>query len=262
MVFFSGTDWSELEDNAPNHNYYLSLIVNNFMDFCAKVCFIAEAENEVFSFIAKDENGKKYTAQKGDYSVSPKLIVYDCEIDSPKKNIEVQKSFTEKVNSIIQKAEKVVLNTSNNSSVKPGKNWSEQQESREIDWTSRRTTFADTIEEFIDVYSMFVINTGNSIENFKDLEEICEFYEASRVTGSMLAGRVAATYVDSYQKFFSIHGDEIKDPNMFHKATEELIWELESEIETTHKTFVSEILKPCLEVIKKILKDFNTKITK
>lgn len=32
-VFFSGTDWGELEDNAPNHNYYLSLIVNNFMDF-------------------------------------------------------------------------------------------------------------------------------------------------------------------------------------------------------------------------------------
>ena len=54
-VFFSGTDMSELEDNSPNHNYYLSLIVNNFMDFCAKVCFIAQAENETFSFIAKDE---------------------------------------------------------------------------------------------------------------------------------------------------------------------------------------------------------------
>ena len=36
-VFFSATDWSELEDNVVNHNYYLSLIVNNFMDFCAKL---------------------------------------------------------------------------------------------------------------------------------------------------------------------------------------------------------------------------------
>ena len=61
MVFFSGTDWSELEDNASNHNYYLSLIVNNFMDFCAKVCFIAEAKNETFNFEAKDEQGKRYS---------------------------------------------------------------------------------------------------------------------------------------------------------------------------------------------------------
>jgi hypothetical protein len=44
--FFSGTDMSELHDNAPNHNYYLSLIVNKEKDgntnWCAKVAYISE----------------------------------------------------------------------------------------------------------------------------------------------------------------------------------------------------------------------------
>ena len=221
---------------------------------------------QTFSFIAKDETGKKYTASTGDYSVPPKLIVYDCDINSPKKSIEVQESFTEKVKSIVEKAEKVVSSTSNTNSVKPGESWSaskdkDLQESREMDWTSRETTFADAIEEFIEDFSMFVINTGNPIDDYTKLEDVCEMYEASRITGTMLAGNVANTYIGSYQKFFSMFGEEVKDPDMFHKATEELIWELESEIETTSRTFVSEMLKPSLEIIKKILKDFNAKIT-
>lgn len=257
-VFFSGTDWSELEDNAPNHNYYLSLIVNNFMDFCAKVCFIAKAENQEFSFIAKDEQGKSYVASSGAYSVPSKLIVYDCDIDSPKKNIEVQEAFTTRVKSIIAKADRVVStnNSSEKNLVKPSVGFS-KQESREIDWTSRETTLADAIEEFSEEFTKFVINTGNPITEFDSLEDVCEMYEASRITGNMLAGNVANTYIGSYQKFFDMFGDDLKDPEMFHKATEEVIWELENNIETTNRKFVAAMLKPSLEVIKKILSDFT-----
>ena len=43
-TFFSGTDMSELYDNAPNHNFYLSLIVDykNHEDWCAKIAFEGE----------------------------------------------------------------------------------------------------------------------------------------------------------------------------------------------------------------------------
>ena len=43
-TFFSGTDMSELHDNAPNHNFYLSLIVDykNHGDWCAKVAISGE----------------------------------------------------------------------------------------------------------------------------------------------------------------------------------------------------------------------------
>jgi hypothetical protein len=44
--FFSGTDMGELHDNAPNHDFYLSLIVNNKttpdINWCAKFCYISK----------------------------------------------------------------------------------------------------------------------------------------------------------------------------------------------------------------------------
>ena len=263
MVFFSGTDWSELEDNAPNHNYYLSLIVNNFMDFCAKVCFIAEAKNETFTFEAKDELGKRYTVSSGDYSVPPRFIVYDCDIDSPKKNIEVNQTFTQKVRSIIEKAEKIMSNTTNNTSnstlVKPGESWLKTQEKKENSWNKEpefQGTLADAIEEFVEEFTMFVINTGNPIDDFSNLEDICKYYEGFNITGPMLAGNVASSYIKAYQNYFGMFGEEIQDPVMFEKATEEVIWELEHVVLTTKNKMVEKMLEPSLEVIKKILSDF------
>jgi hypothetical protein len=262
-VFFSGTDWSELEDNAPNHNYYLSLIVNNFMDFCAKVCFIAEAKNETFTFEAKDELGKRYTVSSGDYSVPPRLIVYDCDIDSPKKNIEVNQTFTQKVRSIIEKAEKIMSNTANNTSnstlVKPGESWLQTQEKKENNWNKElefQGTLADAIEEFVEEFTMFVINTGNPIEEFTTIEDVCKNYESYNITGPMLAGNVASSYIKAYQNYFGMFGEEIQDPVMFEKATEEVIWELEHVVLTTKNKMVEKMLEPSLEVIKKILSDF------
>lgn len=52
-TFFSGTDMEELHDNTPNHNYYLSLIVNFSGDWKAKIAFVAtlkEKTKQTFSF--------------------------------------------------------------------------------------------------------------------------------------------------------------------------------------------------------------------
>lgn len=45
-TFFSGEDWSELNDNTESHNYYLSLIVNNAGPYAAKVAYMADVANE------------------------------------------------------------------------------------------------------------------------------------------------------------------------------------------------------------------------
>lgn len=105
-VFFSGTDWSELEDNAPNHNFYLSLIVNNKMDFCAKVCFIADTDVEEVTvpYYAKDEHGNRY--KYGNQPVSSKkdkLIVYDCDIETPEL-AKPDEAFLARTKFIIDKA--------------------------------------------------------------------------------------------------------------------------------------------------------------
>lgn len=113
-VFFSGTDWSELEDNAPNHNLYLSLIVNNAMDFCAKVCFIAEGATEVAQTVeykAKDEAGHYYVYSQEEVVVQTKdkLVVYDCDIQTPGEHVVVDEDFKAKVAGIIAKANVVTV---------------------------------------------------------------------------------------------------------------------------------------------------------
>lgn len=40
--YFSGTDMGELHNNAPNHTYYLSLIVNNAGEYVAKLAYIGK----------------------------------------------------------------------------------------------------------------------------------------------------------------------------------------------------------------------------
>lgn len=43
--YFSGVDLDELQENTPNYDQYLSLIVNYAGKFVAKLCFIVEAAN-------------------------------------------------------------------------------------------------------------------------------------------------------------------------------------------------------------------------
>lgn len=63
-VFFSGTDNEELTDNAPNYNYYLSLIVNNKGEYCARVAFIGEIEGKTIRFKGKDGVLKEIATEK------------------------------------------------------------------------------------------------------------------------------------------------------------------------------------------------------
>lgn len=46
-TFFSSTDQSELQDNTPFHNYYLSLIVNYAGEYTARVAYIANRTTTV-----------------------------------------------------------------------------------------------------------------------------------------------------------------------------------------------------------------------
>ena len=105
-VFFSGTDIEELEDNAPSHNFYLSLIVNNFMDFKAKVATMGYVEENLeTNFKSLDENGESYKMDEVTLKVKKsRLFIYDCEIQSPiVETLKVDKLFYDSVESIIEK---------------------------------------------------------------------------------------------------------------------------------------------------------------
>ena len=103
-VFFSGTDMEELHDNSEGHNFYLSLIVNNYMDFMAKIGFRASIDSNLkdIPFHAKDENGDDYIITKTDVKIKKeKLFIVDCEVQSKAELVSVDKDFATKVDGII-----------------------------------------------------------------------------------------------------------------------------------------------------------------
>lgn len=94
--FFSGTDTQELHDNAPNHNYYLSLIVNfkNFSEWCAKIALVGEQHQ-------KGEIVSKYKGTSGDMIETIKTvdkstkILYTINVDIDYKEPEKEEELTD-----------------------------------------------------------------------------------------------------------------------------------------------------------------------
>lgn len=104
-VFFSGTDNAELQDNAPMHNFYLSMIVNNYMDIIAKIAVQGQAQKKVpkVPVMALDEEGNPYVFQKRDFKVDFKyLFTYDCEIQANITKISVPDIFSVKVDDLFK----------------------------------------------------------------------------------------------------------------------------------------------------------------
>lgn len=99
-VFFSGTDMEELHDNSEFHNYYLSLIVNNDMDFKAKVAFRGTTGATEVAYMARDEEGDLYPIS---FTRQPnvKLFTMDCEIEAEREVLSVPDSFRERTSEII-----------------------------------------------------------------------------------------------------------------------------------------------------------------
>lgn len=98
-VYFSGEDWSELNDNSPNHNIYVSLIVNNWMEMEAKIAFTGQQVikyEKTKKYMCKDENGDEYSLTmqaEPPKELPPVMFVYDCEIIKPEQELSVEDEF-------------------------------------------------------------------------------------------------------------------------------------------------------------------------
>jgi hypothetical protein len=99
--FFSGTDTSELKDNAGHYNFYISLIVNFAHEYCAKVAFPSKT-TVISEFSIKDTLGKlfKRKSQKKENTLltGDLKVVIEGEVEKPAwlenrvKNLEVKKA--------------------------------------------------------------------------------------------------------------------------------------------------------------------------
>lgn len=93
-AYFSGTDLSELRENAPNNKYYLSLIVNYANKPVAKLC--VTGKQEATQIITKSIFGDKVE------NVPEKTVIYyiDCDIEIPSVNFNVGDEFKSRVESL------------------------------------------------------------------------------------------------------------------------------------------------------------------
>jgi proteasome lid subunit RPN8/RPN11 len=107
-VFFSSTDLDELYSNAEFHNYYLSVIVNNKHEVCAKIAqkgTTVDVIDRLITFNSLTGNKVQKVQQTKENDI---ILVYPCEIVSTKFN---DLDFIERTNEIIQKAELKIKTT-------------------------------------------------------------------------------------------------------------------------------------------------------
>lgn len=109
-VFFSGTDNDELKENSSAHVFYLSLIVNNNMDACAKIAYQAYLPEEELKrdLVAKNEKDQLFTVKTLTINLKKQILcVHDCEIDfPPKRQVELDSFFLENVEEVMNLSKK------------------------------------------------------------------------------------------------------------------------------------------------------------
>jgi proteasome lid subunit RPN8/RPN11 len=164
-TYFSGTDMSELNDNSEFHTYYLSLIVNNFMDLTAKIAYRANTEG--FSYSATDEFGNKFI--KNIKKPEQLLMIHDCDIEIPENEIEVSFDFAKRVEEIIAKDKE----KSNFKVVAP--DWNQAiEDTFDFDLTTKPKSRKNEIEDSIEI---FVQTLMEKCVTEKFLSTLPEYYD-------------------------------------------------------------------------------------
>jgi len=80
-TYFSSVDDAELESGAESYKTFLSFIVNNNMDFLARISYIGKTKKEVkVDYEVFDETGKPYKIQKSTIVEDSVVFYHDCNI--------------------------------------------------------------------------------------------------------------------------------------------------------------------------------------
>lgn len=259
-VFFSGTDMEELEDNAPCYNFYLSLIVNNALDFEAKIAFIGEGSvNQEIQYKALDNNGEEYVIDTGFIKASQKkLYIYDCDIKSNKSKTKERSFFEKNVSDVlsggtpVRKTYGYSNNTPKVNRAKPVRRSIDSYKVKSSSWLLPTEDVSDYLEDDLEEMEMFAcaLFNGGTIEPDKNFEDILEEIEAFKITPQEVATSVMENYYAVFEEFYS---HSLGDRSNFAEVTESLIDFLENEN--------NNILITLIVVLKNTLKKFLTKVT-
>ena len=282
-VFFSSVDMSELNDNCPQHNFYLSLIVNNYNHFKAKVAILGEAtiKQKKVPFIATDEKGKKYTMETLDFNhTEERMYVYDCIIDSPIKEVLVPEDFSKKVEDLISPPKvipitpvvtpKVVPISTPVKQIWPPTNVPAKTPSGMIPTVqSTVTSIIGTREEFVKKFSEgFIFGRHTTISYIELFEEfVCDLFNNGVILES-LNGVTAEDYFENLigidpidiaknisDRYLDVYVKNLPDANSdadFIYYTEQLLVYLETEYSA-----YEDITNPTIALLRAMIKKFK-----
>lgn len=260
-VFFSPTDQAELVENTKGHNFYLSLIVNNYMEMIAAVAYRAEATATMeIPYMALDENGEEYVMETSKFSFKKeKMYVLDCDIKSRQKAIKVSEGFAKNVEEVIEIADapKFVPQPIKNKVV-PVK----QTFTRELHPISKlpiqtNPFDADSLDEVltsdpgdIELFIMTLLLQGSIDETCEDLADVLAFLD--EFTDSFTPQELGLKVLENYGKYYEImFQDDSESPDAFCRITRMVISILE-EYEVEYKYLSSTIMQ-----IKSMLNKFE-----
>lgn len=235
-VFFSGTDWQELYINCANHNFYLSLIVNNRNEMVAKLVYRATP----VAYKSLDENGEEY--EMGSFGNEiPLLIEHNCDITKPEVEVTIAETFLKRLETIITKASapKIVNKDSNISYIKsPGdfsekKSWDnprqssfdrlisekqnyvptkqeEQKEESKKEEIEEKKKFFSVEDLNIDIdekFTCYLIRMGVMFHE-DDLGTALEILNSEGIDGDKICNLIIPKYGEYYSRFMNITLDK------------------------------------------------------
>lgn len=237
-VFFSGTDMEELYDNCENHNFYLSLIVNNNHDMIAKLVYRVVP----ISYQALDEDGRPYKVNLQS-NTTPMLMVHDCDIIRP-EIIPVQQVFMDRVDYIISKPKSTHQTTGkdwgenykgpnsgnpspNNYSAPKSENWGggntgqgvkvknlpphdpknggkkwdrESEKAQQVFFSQEQ--LEDRGIDVTEAFTCYLLRFGEKFPN-DDVELALEVLKDEKIEGLALTTDILSNYTERYSKFFN-----------------------------------------------------------
>lgn len=248
-VYFSSIDMEELNDNSEEHIYYLSLIVNNKNEMCAKVSRVVQMKSIIQT---RDEQDNSYEQE----FTQEFLEIFDCDITLEYEDFK-EESFIDKVDSIRKEF--------NSKKLKPFPTIKSIQGKDKIVGNTYAYTFdpsetyvfgsitTDDVEDF----TLYLLALGENIPAHWDTDDLINAYQKKKINSNELAEKLVQNYKSLYEDFFC-HIKERNKEGAFVAVLESVIDELStflhsSEIEAfkednEYKNIIIERLKEYLNL--------------
>lgn len=216
-VFFSGTDMSELTGNAENHNFYLSVIVNNKSEILGKVGIMsksntAEVDLEETGFVAMDENGDDYIIESIQALPEKKFFEYDCEFHY-EEDLEVSDEFKEIMSKMVEHQHANREFPSNSSSTRSNKWWDQDdEESTGFQYSNKNKVVPHTgsnilpsshIDEDVEELAyQLMIDGDENAASISTVEDIIDYYSLMDFDGLEIAENILKVYDEKFKEVY------------------------------------------------------------